>query len=526
MQLPAIRIAKREGWRVIVADINSQVPGAALADFFANVDLKDKEAMLETARSFDRQYHLDGVFTAGTDFSATVAFVAEKMGLPGIPYQAALKATDKSLMRAAFQEKGVPIPGFIKLEAHDDPFTALQTLAFPLVIKPVDNMGARGVRRIDCREELAPAFAAAIKASRTGRAILEEFMDGPEFSIDAVVYHGDITICGVADRHIFFPPYFVEMGHTMPTACNSTQVQALVDTFKQGVAALGIENGAAKGDVFLTPSGAKIGEIAARLSGGYMSGWTYPYASGIEPTLGALRVAVGLPPGNLIPLYNGFSAERAFISVPGIVQEVKEAAAITQINGVMDFFSRINPGDTVVFPTNNVEKCGNIISKASTRAAAVTSAQQAIKQLKVILREDNAATEDFLFKPLALESIQPFKLTQPANLNAYAQMPLYSGNPETATGISFLPLPALTQESGQDWHGNTLPETLRCIEALAFPIIQKPEATGSLVLGKIFWHTILRGTYQGGLYCLQTLADLLKDKKKFTNRLETWSAYL
>jgi len=141
-------------------------------------------------------------------------------------------------------------------------------------VKPVDNMGGRGCRRADSLAELRAAVEAALAFSRSGRAIIEEFMDGPEFSADALVHRGEITLCGLADRHIRFPPCFVEMGHTMPSGVDSGTAARLLEVFYAGIRALGITNGAAKGDLKLTPKGPMVGEIAARLSGGYMSGWT------------------------------------------------------------------------------------------------------------------------------------------------------------------------------------------------------------------------------------------------------------
>ena len=121
-------------------------------------------------------------------------------------------------------------------------------------------------------------------------------MDGPEFSIDSLVFEDKLVITGFADRHIYYPPYFIEMGHTMPTEFSEEERNKVIKAFAKGVKALGLSCGAAKGDMKLTSNGAMIGEIAARLSGGYMSGWTFPYASGINLTEQALFLASGVFP--------------------------------------------------------------------------------------------------------------------------------------------------------------------------------------------------------------------------------------
>ncbi len=149
MQLPAIRAAKAMGWRVTVADGNAEAEGIPLADRFAHVDLKDLDAMTQAVKLCQVDGGVDGVFTAGTDFSAAVAWVAGRCGLPGLAYETALNATDKVRMRRAFREHGVPQPEFVELNREGHAAGVLQSLSFPLVVKPVDNMGARGVRRAE-----------------------------------------------------------------------------------------------------------------------------------------------------------------------------------------------------------------------------------------------------------------------------------------------------------------------------------------------------------------------------------------
>ena len=380
MQLPAIKAAKGFGWEVVCADGNSNAPGIGEADYFEHIDLRDTEQIAESVFHWKKSRGLNGVFTAGTDFSACVATAAEKSGLPGVSLESALNATDKSRMRSMFKQKGVPSPRFEMIDSPVKKLAALQSVGLPLVIKPVDNMGARGIRRVDSEEQYNAAFQAALEHSRSGRIIVEEYLEGPEFSLDALVYNGDITICGIADRNIKFSPYFIETGHTMPTVFSREDQHRVADVFIQGIKALGINNGAAKGDIKLTPRGAVVGEIAARLSGGYMSGWTYPLSSGVALTAAALKIAVGDPPGDLNPSKHHVSAERAFYSIPGIVESI---SGFEPESGEAAFLS-VKPGDSVVFPRNNVEKCGNYIFSSRERKTAEKLAEEACRN--VIIR--------------------------------------------------------------------------------------------------------------------------------------------
>ncbi|MCR5699448.1 MAG: ATP-grasp domain-containing protein, partial [Treponemataceae bacterium] len=109
---------------------------------------------------------------------------------------------------------------------------------FPYVVKPCDNMGGRGCRMVNSLSEFLPAVEAAINNSRSGRAIFEEYMDGREFSIDSLVVNGNVTITGFAERHIYYPPYFIEMGHTMSAELTKDEYNCLRNEFVKAVHAL------------------------------------------------------------------------------------------------------------------------------------------------------------------------------------------------------------------------------------------------------------------------------------------------
>jgi biotin carboxylase len=534
MQGPAIRIAREMGLETVVVDGDPAAPLASQADRFECIDLKDKRGIEALARTLKAQGGLGGIMTAGTDFSATVAWVAERLGLPGIPYQAALNASDKERMRRRFKEQGVPSPEYIIMispppagEAADTGFVL--PFPYPVVVKPVDNMGGRGCRRVDSNAELAAAVPEALGFSRSGRVIVEEFMGGPEFSVDALVHKGELTVCGFADRHIFFPPYFIEMGHTMPSSLGKEQTRILLEVFAAGVRALGITNGAAKGDLKLSPRGPMIGEIAARLSGGYMSGWTYPYASGVEPARGAILTALGKSPEDLSPSREWTSAERAFISIPGRVRSIRGPEQARAQEHVKDLFLRIAPGSLVRFPENNVTKGGNVISAAPDREGAILSAERAARAVLIRLEAPRKETEDFLcpspqvsggnrFPPDAFtlpEYIRDLLILFPEPELPPAPFP---GKP----AVSILPFPDFTESGLLDYTGRTIAESLAAVRALtglALPPEDIPASPGmeggtGVFLGRSFWAALVRGGYQGAAYVVDRLVQRLSSREE------------
>lgn len=518
MQKPAILAAKHLGYKAVVVDANKNAVAVPLADEFYPVDLKDREALLELAKTLSKKGCLKGVFTAGTDFSASVSFVAENLGLPAHNFEAALNASDKVRMRACFEKEGVPSPKFIELT--EDSLSKIGEIEFPKVVKPCDNMGGRGCRLIRNQDEFQTSVTTAIKNSRTSRAIFEDYMEGAEFSIDSVVYNGTLTITGFADRHIFYPPYFIEMGHSLPSRVDSKIKNELIATFALGIKALGLTCGVAKADIKYTKNGPMIGEIAARLSGGYMSGWTFPYSSGMNLTEEAMKIAVGQEPDYLLSnrvslpwqphesvkgktqpfeLYeissSLVSAERAWLSIPGKVSKIYGLDEVKQIYGVRDVLPRVKNGDKVDFPRNNVEKCGNIIAVGINSEQAYKSAEEAISSITLRLEPNNLETEKFLDGECESDEkgFPPSAFTFCPNESASVNVGEGTKIPAGQKTIDYLPETLIPlADSLKDWNHCTLRKTLEKFDEIC--------PNHAELDGKTFWSAVLRGGIQGALY--------------------------
>ena len=516
MQRPAIEAAQELGYRTVVADGNPHALCAAFADRFENIDLKDREGLAKLALSLGSS--LKGVFTAGTDFSTSVSYVAQKCGLPAHSYQAACNASNKVLMRKCFEKESVPSPKFQQIHRSQIASfikpSVLNEMNFPMVVKPVDNMGARGCRLVRNQDEFLPCIEDAVRNSRSGNSIFEEYMEGPEFSIDAVVYKGTVTITGFADRHIFYDPYFIEMGHTMPTSIDEEKRNELIKTFARGIKALGLSCGVAKADIKYTSRGPMIGEIAGRLSGGYMSGWTYPYASDLNLTKQALLVALGKEPQDLLlkrrplPIKDAgfelyevpcqhFSAERAWISIPGTVLRIYGGERCASHPFIKNALFRAEAGSSVDFPRNNVEKCGNCISRASSHELAVNSAESAVSNLVLRLEPNSTRTDAFLsgnsrssekgFPPDA------FQLTKEQG-EAFDFWLSEAGIIKAGESIE-KNIPLCFKESAdnlKDWNHRSIKMTAQLFDSICpdHPDLDK----------NVFWKALIRGGIQGILY--------------------------
>ena len=395
-QVPAIKTAKSMALKVVVTDYNPEAEGMLLADYPIEVSTRNINLTVNIAKQFHRSCPLDGVMTVGTDASQTVAAVADALNLPGIPFEVAERATDKIKMRQVLKEKGVPVPDFRPIWTLEECQQATQDMPLPLVIKPCDNMGARGVRKIERLDDLISAFREAKEASISGKLILEEFMEGPELSLDALVFEGSIHITGVADRIIERAPYFVEIGHTLPSALPEKQQSRAVAVFKQAIFALGIDIGAAKGDIKITPEGPKIVEIAARLSGGWMSAYTYPLSTGVNLYKAAIQIALGETPTDLKPKTSLVSAERSLLPPPGKILSIQGVEEARKIKGVKEIILMKEAGDMAEEPRSNLGKVGYVITVGKTREEAIRINDLAREILKIEIGASNDLTWDII----------------------------------------------------------------------------------------------------------------------------------
>lgn len=523
MQKPAILSARECGYKTFVIDADDKAVSIPYADAFKKIDLKAKEEILEYAKELKEKENLAAVFTAGTDFSASVSYVCEKLGFSAHSFEAALNASIKTQMRECFEKAGVPSPKFVKVGKSDINENLLSEilnkLSLPLVVKPVDNMGARGCRMVRSDVEFLPAIKIAVETSRTGFAIVEEYMDGPEFSIDSLIYNGTMTITGFAERHIYYPPYFIEIGHTMPAILDKKTHDQLISVFALGAKALGLTCGAAKADIKFTKNGPMIGEIAARLSGGYMSGWTYPYASDLNLTKQGLLIAAGKTPDDLIskrsPVdyepselcknlekpYELFevpsvrtSAERAWMSIPGTVEYVENITEYTD-KAVFDYLPRatVSIGCEVDFPRNNVQKCGNVISVSHNHEIAIKASEDAVSNVFITLKPDNPRTEKFLayeyendedkFPPSAFGKLTEEEINQLPEIIKENEK-ISKSIPKFMNSADYINI--------KDWNFNTIEQT-----ASKFDILRPKHPQ---LDGKRFWNAVMRGGLQAAVY--------------------------
>jgi len=378
LQIPAIKKVRERGLSVMVVDKNPEAPGFEYADLYAQIDIYDYGSMVNWIREAGQS--IAGVMTMATDCSYSVAQVAAEFGLPGIPPDSALTSVDKGLFRKALKNAGIFVPDFAVARNMTSALDG--QIKFPLVVKPVDNMGSRGVMKVCSASELEEAAAKAFSFSRSSTIILESFLEGAEYSLDACMLDGKCYPLGFADRIIEYAPFFVETGYTMPSSLNDEERKSLLLLLEKAAQGIGVMNGIVKGDLKITDDGPVLLEMAVRLSGNRMSSDAIPLSCGIDAVGVALDFALGCSKPPPVAIYERGYAYRALLPKPGKVKKIRGISEACMLEGVVDVVVHIREGDTKKPFTCSADSIGYVISHAKTRKTAEKRVQKALDTIQ------------------------------------------------------------------------------------------------------------------------------------------------
>ncbi len=403
LQVPAIKKAKGLGYQVICVDYNENAAGFALADVKLVVSTLDQEEVYRQALI----YRPDVVITSTSDGPVrTAAYVNEKLGKrPDLSYENALCATIKSKMRDRLKECGVPIPKYYAVQDYETFRWAVEDLEGHCIVKPADNAGSRGVVLFDYemrrwepgaqRERLfeyykrfgewgRKTYEYSRDNSRGGTVMVEEYMQGPEVSVEAIVMEGTPHILAVTDKYITPPPFFVELAHCEASRLDEGTQEKIKTVAKQAIAAIGIENAPAHVEVKVTQEGPKIVELAARLGGDFITSRLVPLSTGIDMVGASVELAVGQKP-DLTPKWQRGAAIHfihASEGQEGRLSGIAVPETLYRQNGVEEIRLYKKPGDSVQGTRSSNDRLGHVITTGETPEEAKELGERALAQIE------------------------------------------------------------------------------------------------------------------------------------------------
>lgn len=382
LQLPAIQKAKEMGLYVAVADFNPNAIGISYADVFYEVSTIDEEGIYQAAKDFKA----DGIMTLATDMPMrSVAYATSKLGLVGISYDTAVKATDKGEMIKAFELEGVEHPWYFVLPELGSLKEIEDKIAYPCISKPVDNAGSRGVMLIHDHDELRKAVTYSSSNGRNGGVIIEEYLQGDEVSVEIMVVDGTVHILQVTDKLTTGEPHFVEMGHSQPSQLGEMNVNAIKNLAERAVKSVGIENGPAHVEIIQTKDGPKMIELGARMGGDNITTHLVPLSTGIDMVKATIQVVLGEMP-DINPQFEKGSAIRYLKEISGIITAIQGIDQAKMAKGIKQVTLVKGVDDTAEKIGSSVDRVGFVISQDTNAADAIADCERAIEMIRIMVR--------------------------------------------------------------------------------------------------------------------------------------------
>ena len=380
-QLSLINGAKDLGYKTIVIDPNPDAIGKTVADVFEVVPPKDYKLTKQIAQ----KYKADGIITCQMENPLLLmAKLAEDMGFNFPTVSAIKKARDKFLMKEAFLKAKVPCAkGFLIASAKEIKESEIR---FPAIIKPVDAFSSRGVYKLNQVSDIEKYFSLTSEFSSNNKAIVEEFIEGPEFSIESITNNGETYIIQITEKEITPFPNTVELAHIQPANISNIEKLQIESTVKDAIKSLGIDNCASHAELKLTADGPKMIEIGARLGGDYITSHLVPLSTGISIEQLSIQIAmddfIGVPKGEeaaSVIRYLNLSPNKE-------VESINNWKELIGKENLEHIGISIKKGDISQSVKEKEKRAGFVIVKGKTRKDALSNANYYLRKLESYIK--------------------------------------------------------------------------------------------------------------------------------------------
>lgn len=382
LQVPVIKKAKEMGIYVIAADGDPNAVGLKYADKAIVVNITSEEDVLKVAR----EEHIDGVIHPCSEVSMNVmGRLNDELGLSGITREQAIRATNKHLMREAFEKGNAPSPKSILTENVEDAWMHLQNdFSTDGILKPSRNSGSRGIAKVSRdmdKADFIKAYDIALNESRDKSVLIEQFIEGPEFSIEIIVWNGNVNVLTVTDKKTTGAPHFVELGHNQPSCFSAADVETLKTAAVAGVKALGVNNCACHAEAKLMDGKAYLMEIGARLGGDFISTELTHLSTGIDMVAAAINVALGIEP-DLNPKEEPKGVcIRYFCPTPGKLVSISNTEILADSRVYLwEIYHK--EGDEIPEVTSSLCRSGHVIVTENTPQKAIELADEIVNKVE------------------------------------------------------------------------------------------------------------------------------------------------
>ena len=391
LQLPAIKKAKEMGLSIVAVDMDSEAIGfkeeGIEKEIISTIDIPN---VLDAAK----RHKIDGIMTLASDMPMrTIAVVSKELGILGITEDTALKATNKTVMRESLKENDIPIPMYFKVSTKKEFINAvkqIQMLGYKCIVKPADNSGSRGVTLLsdDKKENISQAFVHGKEFSRSGDLVVEEFMEGPEVSVETISIDGKCYVIQITDKLTTGAPYFVEMGHSQPSNLDMETQNWISLVAEKAVNAIGIKNGPSHTEIIVTKDGPKIVELGARLGGDCITTHLVPLSTGVDLVKCCIELSLGKKP-DISSTFNKGAAIRYLKCDTGKITSINGLKEACNMEGIQQISVVHDVGDYANTIKSSTDRVGFVIAQANNAENAVKYCLNAMNKITINVNEVN-----------------------------------------------------------------------------------------------------------------------------------------
>ncbi len=369
----------------VVIDPIPDAFGKEIADFFYVIDGKD----YETTKKVALKHNVSALVTTQMEKPLRLmSKLAKELHLQFHSPEVVERSLNKWFMKQRFLTNKIPCAsGKLFLDNREIREKDLDNLSFPLIMKPIDATSSQGVYKINNFNEVKKYENSTRKFSRNNGLIIEEFLDGPEYSIESITYRGHTTICQFTEKFITPFPNTVEMGHLQPADLTFEQKKEIENLVIAAINAIGIDNSASHTEVKLTKRGAKVVEIGARGGGDFISSYLILTSTGINMDKAIIKVALGESP-DLLPKCSEYAFIKYFdLPVGKRVVRINNLSEILNKEDIVFANISVKPGDIIEKITESKKRPGFIIVKGETREKVLNVAEDLTNRIltKIIL---------------------------------------------------------------------------------------------------------------------------------------------
>ncbi len=388
LQVPIIKRAREMGYYVIAADGNPNAVGLQYADKQICANITSEEEMVAIAK----QEQIDGVIHPCSEVSMNVmGRIHDELNLSGVSRKQAVVATNKHLMREAFKKGDAPSPISILAKSAEDAWEQFMAMPGDAILKPSRNSGSRGIAKVSkgsngvsevSKEDFYKLYDIALEESRDNSVLIEQFIEGHEFSVEIIVWEGKVNVLTVTDKKTTEAPHFVELGHNQPSCFPEETVALIKDAAVRGVKALGVDKCACHAEVKVQDGKAYLMEIGARMGGDFISTVLTRLSTGIDMVAAAIDCALNIKPDLTPKAAPQGVCIRYFCPKPGKLVSISNTEVLDDPR-VHEWEIYHQVGDEIPEVTSSLCRSGHVIVTEETPQKAIAYAESLLNEVKM-----------------------------------------------------------------------------------------------------------------------------------------------